>query len=328
MRGIVGALLAQPIIGGAQPAGRVYRIGYIGNTATNTPEDDRVWAAFVQALREGGYVEGRNLVIEQRFLEGQTQRAADLAAELVRLRVDVIVALNNAAALAAKQATATIPIVMAGISDPVALGLVASLARPGGNLTGMTGFTDDLFPKRLELLKAAAPKATRVVALRCLECGTPSAAMRQNLLDTQSAAAQALGMTLLGVELNSPQAFDTASAAALRERPDAMILGRIPVNHLSRREIAAFAIAHRWPTVCGSRDEAVAGILLSYGPSFVDMFRKVGLYVDKIFKGAKPADLPVQQPTRFELVINLNAAKAIGITVPQSLLLRADEVIR
>ena len=328
IRGMGSALLTQPIIGSAQPVGRVYRIGYIGNTATNTPEDDRVWAAFVQALRERGYVEGSNLLLEQRFLEGQTQRAAGIAAELVRLRVDVIMVLNNAGALAAKEATATIPIVMTGISDPVALGLVVSLARPGGNVTGMTAFTDDLFPKRLELLKAAAPKVTRVVAIRCLDCGTPSAAMRSALLNTQAAAAQALGLTLVGVELSSPQAFDAATAAALRERPDALILGRNPVNHLLRRELATFAIAHKLPTVGGLRDEVLAGSLMSYGPSYLDIFRNVGRYIDQIFKGAKPADLPVEQPTKIELVINLKTAKALGLTIPQSLLLRADEVIQ
>ena len=235
---------------------------------------------------------------------------------------------NNAGALAAKEATATIPIVMTGISDPVALGLVVSLARPGGNVTGMTAFTDDLFPKRLELLKAAAPKVTRVVAIRCLDCGTPSAAMRSALLNTQAAAAQALGLTLVGVELSSPQAFDAATAAALRERPDALILGRNPVNHLLRRELATFAIAHKLPTVGGLRDEVLAGSLMSYGPSYLDIFRNVGRYIDQIFKGAKPADLPVEQPTKIELVINLKTAKAIGLAIPRSLLLRADEVIQ
>ena len=328
IHGMGSALPAQPFGGHAQPAGRVYRIGYIGNTAANTPEDDRIWGALVQVLRERGYVEGSNLLIEQRFLEGQTQRAAAIAAELVRLRVDVIMVLSNAAALAARQATATIPIVMVGISDPVALGLVASLARPGGNVTDMTASTDDLFPKRLELLKAAAPRVTRIMAIRCLECGTPSAAMRSALLGTQATAAQSLGLTLVGVELSSPQDFESATAAALRERPDALILGRNPVNTLLRRELALFAIAHKLPTVCGLRDEVLSGSLMSYGPSYVDIFRNTGDYIDRIFKGAKPADLPVQQPTRIELVINLLTAKVLGLAIPQALLLRADEVIQ
>ncbi len=192
----------------------------------------------------------------------------------------------------------------------------------------MTAFTDDLSPKRLELLKAAAPKLTRVVALRCLECGTPSAAMRSGLLTAQAAAAQSLGLTLVGVELNSPQDLSAATTAALRERPDALILGRNPVNHLLRRELAAFAIAHRLPPVCGLRDEVLAGSLMSYGPSYLDLFRKVSRYIDKLFQGAKPADLPVQQPTRIELVINLLTTKALGLTIPPALLVRADEVVQ
>ena len=235
---------------------------------------------------------------------------------------------NNALAMAAKATTATIPIVMTGISDPVALGLVASLARPGGNVTGISAYTDDLVPKRLELLKAAVPKAVRIAMLRCTECGNFNAEQQAALFTKQSAAAQALGASLLSVELNAPLAFDRATGALVRERPDAVLLGNNPMTSLFWRELAAFAIAHRLPTMAGGREMALVRALMSYGPSVADNFRGAAIFVDKIFKGAKPADLPVEQPTKFELVINLKTARALGLTIPQSLLLRADEVIR
>jgi putative ABC transport system substrate-binding protein len=325
---LLGCVFAFPFAANAQPASKTYRIGYLGNSAVTTPESERVWNAFQQTLQARGYVEGDNLIIERRFLEGRVEKAPDFAAEMVRLKVDVIVVVNNATAKAAKAATSTIPIVMTGISDPVELGLVASLARPGGNITGISAYTDDLVPKRLELLKTAVPKASRVAMIRCPQCGSFDAPTQAAIFSKQSAAAQALGMTLLGVELNTAQAFDNATGVLVREHPDAVLLGNNPMTGFFRRELADFAAAHRLPTMSGGREMAVAGALLSYGPSLADNFRGAAIFVDKILKGAKPADLPVEQPTKLELVINLKTAKAIGLTIPQSLLLRADEVIQ
>jgi putative ABC transport system substrate-binding protein len=325
---LLGCVLALPLGVNAQTAGKIYRIGYLGNSAISTPESERVWNAFRDTLQERGYVEGSNLVFERRFLEGRVEKAPDFAAELVGLKVDVIVVVNNATAKAAKVATSTIPIVMTGISDPVELGLVASLARPGGNVTGISAFTDDLVPKRLELLKEAVPKAARLAMIRCTQCGSFGAEQQAALYAKQSAAAQVLGTTLLSVELNTPQAFDSATAALVRERPDAVLLGNNPMTGFFRRELAEFAIAQRLPTIAGGREMAIAGALLSFGPRLADNFHGAAIYVDKILKGAKPADLPIEQPTKFEFVINLKTAKALGISIPQNLLLRADEVIR
>ena len=250
---LLGCVLTFTLSAGAQPAGKMYRIGYLGNSVVDTPETERIWDAFRLTLQERGFVEGSNLVIERRFLEGHIEKAPDLAAELVRLKVDVIVVVNNATAKAAKAATATIPIVMTGISDPVELGLMASLARPGGNVTGISAYTDDLSPKRLELLKAAVPKAARVAMIRCTQCGSFSAEQRDTLFAKQSAAAQALGTTLSSVELNTFQAFDGAMGALVRERPDAVLLANNPMNGFFRRELAEFALAHRLSRMAGWR---------------------------------------------------------------------------
>ena len=311
----------------AQPAGKVWRIGYIGTTPLTSPEQARIWDGFLEAMQKFGYVEGKNLAIELRFSEGNIERFPALAAELVRLNVDVIVVGSAPGTRAAKEATATIPIVMTGTSDPVGAGLVASLAHPGGNITGIADYQVDLIPKRLELLKTAAPKVTRVANLIGNFGGFDPAKLAA-LNAEQDAAAQALGVTLLRIQMNTPQDLESATAAVVRENPDAMLLNPNPTNFVLRHELAAFALKQRLPAIAARREEVLAGTLMSYGPNFADNYRIVATYVDKIFKGAKPADLPVEQPTKFELVINMKTAKSLGLTIPQPLLLRADEVIQ
>ena len=330
-RNFIGVLAASTVTGlgpaHAQPAGKAWRIGYIGGTPPTTPEVARIWGAFVEALQNLGYIEGKNLVIEARFVEGKSERFAAFAAELVRLNVDVIVVNTAPGVRAVMEATRQIPIVMTGTSDPVGAGLIASLARPGGNVTGVADLGLDLNIKRLELLKAIAPKATRVAWLQSTFGGFDAAklaAMRAEI----DAAAQALGMSLLRIQMNTPQDFDSATAAVVREHPDALLLNPNPVNLALRNEIAQFALKQRLPTMAARREEALAGILITYGLSLADMLRDSAVYVDKILKGADPAVLPVTQPTKFDLVINGKTAKALGLAIPQSVLLRATEVIQ
>jgi putative ABC transport system substrate-binding protein len=312
----------------APQVGKVWRIGFLGNSPPTTPEIERIWDAFRQELQERGYAEGRNLVFEMRFLEGKPERAPGFAAELVRLKVDLIVAAASVAAHAAKAATSTIPIVIVVVADPESL--VASLAHPGGNITGL-GDSLDLTPKRLELLKAALPGASRVAFMRCLRCeGIDYATLEvtQKKLTNWTAAGLALGMTLTYIDLSGPQDFDDATAAALHVRPDALFIGANPINYALRKELADFAMRERLPMFAQYREQVILGGLMSYSISLPDQFRKAAVYIDKIFHGAKPGDLPIEQPTKFELVINLKTAKALGLTIPKELLLRADEVIQ
>ena len=310
----------------AQPAARMWRVGFLGNAAATDPAAARIYDAFRLALRELGYVEGRNLVIEFRFAESRDERYPAFAAELVRLKPDVIVTTSGPATLAAKAATATIPIVMAGVSDPVGRGLVPSLAHPGGTITGIANLQIDLYSKRVELLKSAVPKVARVVSIGNLAGIEPEkiAARRK----AQDADAKVLGVTLLRIELNIPPEWRRVTETIVRERPDALVLAPTPINSSLRREIAEFATLQRLPTIGGNRDQVVAGILMSYGPDGDDVIRQAAVYVDKIFKGATPGDLPIEQPTKFELVVNLKTAKALGLTIPTTVLLRADEVIQ
>jgi len=321
------AMAAAPLASLAQVAGKVWRIGYIGTTPMATPEQARIWDAFLETLRSLGYIEGKNLAFELRYSEGKIERYPALAAELARLNADVIVVGSSPGVRAAKEATASIPIVMAGTSDPVGAGLVASLARPGANITGIADYQVDLIPKRLELLKSVAPRVTRVANLFG-NFGGFDAAKLAALAAEQDTAAQALGVTLLRFQMNTPQDFDATTAAVVRAHPDALLLSPNPTNFTLRNELASFALKERVPAMAARRGEALAGMLMSYGPNLTDISRSVAMYVDKIFKGAKPADLPIEQPTKFELVINLNTAKALGLTIPQPLLLRADEVIQ
>jgi putative ABC transport system substrate-binding protein len=280
---------------------------------------------FRQGLRDLGYVEGRNVVIEYRDAEGKPERLPALAAELVGLKVDVIVAGGQPHALAAMQATRTLPIVFIGAADPVTSGLVTSLARPGGNVTGLSFLAPELVGKRLELLKQAVPGVTRVAVL--WEPGGQGERTAKDMLKQAEAAARALGVRPQFVEARGPADFDRAFSDMTRARAGALtVLGSVMfVNE--RRRLVDLAAKNRLPAVYLSREFVDAGGLMSYGPNVADLFRRAATYVDKILKGAKPGDLPVEQPTKFELVINMKTAKALGLTIPQSLLGRADHVV-
>ena len=312
--------LLLPRVAWAQQAGRVYRVGQLLQFPIN-PETERMWNGYVQRLREHGFVEGRNLVFERRAADGDRGRFPLLAAELVRLKVDVIVASSGVSARAAKEVTSEIPIVMLNAADPVRDGLVASLNRPGGNVTGLADWSEDLIPKRLSLLKEAAPGAVRVAWLQSWGMSTPKDA------SLGEAPARALGITLLRHWLERPDQVTGVLAVVAQERPDALFPGGNPVVFARRKEIATFAVEHRLPTIFAFREGVVAGGLLSYGVNQPEVWRRAADYVARVLAGTKPRDLPVEQPPKLELVINQGAAKAIGLAVPASLLLRADEVI-
>jgi putative ABC transport system substrate-binding protein len=282
--------------------------------------------AFLQGLRDLGYVEGRNLVIEYRDAGGKFERLPALAAELVALKVDVILAPSAVAALAAKQATRTLPIVFAGVPGPVTSGLVTSLARPGGNVTGLSALTPELVGKCLEQLKQAVPGVSRVAVL--WQPGALPERTDKDMLKGAEVAARALGVRPQFLEARGPEDFDRAFAAMTRARADALTVLPSPMLNTERRRLVDLAAKNRLPAVYPWRESVDAGGLMSYGPDRADMFRRAATYVDRILKGAKPGDLPVEQPTKFELVINLKAAKALGLTIPQSLLQRADELIQ
>jgi putative tryptophan/tyrosine transport system substrate-binding protein len=305
----------------AQQPARIHRIGIL------SPSSGSVFSARVEAfrqrLRELGYVEGKNIFIEYRYAEGIPERVPDLAAELVGLKVDVIVTIGPVATLAAKKASGTIPIVFAGASDPVGTGIVPSLARPGGNITGLSLMVPDLDGKRLELLKEAVPKVARVAFL------WGGSGSRGNLpLTEMEAAAKALGLKLLSLEVRSLDDFEGAFARAKKERAQALITttgGRI---NTQQRRVLDFAAKNRLPAIYHYSEFVEAGGLMSYGPDNTDLWRRAADFVDKILQGAKPADLPVQQATKFEFLVNMNAAKQIGVTIPQKVLARADKVIK
>jgi len=282
--------------------------------------------AFRQGLRDLGYVEGRNVVIEYRDAEGKHERLPALAAELVALKVDVIVAPPTPAALAAKQVTKTIPIVFAAVSDPVSSGLVTSLARPGGNVTGLSDLTPELVGKCLEQLKQAVPGVSRAAVL--WQPGAFGERTEKDLLKAAEVAARALGVRLQFVEARGPDDFDRAFSKMTSARADALTVLPTAMFVSERRRLVDLAAKNRLPTVFPYRESVDAGGLMSYGPNLADMYRRAATYVDKILKGAKPGDLPVEQPTKFELVINAKTAKALSLTIPQSVLLRADQVIQ
>jgi putative ABC transport system substrate-binding protein len=318
-----GTLLAAPLVAEAQQAANVTRIGYLSH---NLAASSHLRDAFLQGLRELGYVEGRNVVIEYRYAEGKPERLPALAAELVALKVDVIVTVSNTTALAAKQATRTVPIVFTAVADPVAAGIVTSLARPGGNLTGLASLGSELVGKRLELLKQAVPVVDRVAVLWLP--GALGERTEKDMFKDAEAAARALGVGLQFVEARVPADFDRAFSDMTSARADALTL--LPSNMFLRehRRLVDLAAKNRLPAVYGSREFVDAGGLMSYGANQVDLYRSAATYVDKILKGAKPDDLPVEQSSKFELVINLKTANALGLTVPPSLLQRADEVIQ
>jgi putative ABC transport system substrate-binding protein len=322
---LAGGLLALPLAAEAQQAAKVPRIGYV---STNLAANPHLSEAFRQGLRDLGYVEGRNVVIEYRSAEGKLERLPALAAELVALKVDVIVAASTLAALAAKQATRTLPIVFAGAGDPAQSGLVTSLARPGGNVTGLSLLAPELVGKRLELLKQAVPGVTRVAVLWQPGGGGLGDRTEKDMLKGAEVAARALGMRLQFVEARGPADIDRAFSEMTRARAGALTVLGSTMFFSEQRRLVDLAAKNRLPAVYGLREYVDAGGLMSYGPNVADLYRRAATYVDKILKGAKPADLPVEQPTKFELVINLKTAKALGLTIPPSLLGRADEVIQ
>jgi ABC-type uncharacterized transport system substrate-binding protein len=318
---LAGGLLAAPLAAEAQQAGTVWRIGLLSYAASDSGGAAR-WKAFREQLRELGYVEGQNVFFESRWGDGQVGRLRGLAAELIDAKVDILVTASSEAALAAKQATRSIPIVTATGSDFVGLGLVASLARPGGNVTGVISLTSELWGKRLEFLKQVLPRASRVAFLE----NPADRASARNLRDAQGAA-KSLGVVVQSVDGVGPRGLDAAFLGMKRARTDAIILGGNTQFLADRRRLAELAVSHRLPMMTPTKEYAQAGALLSYGTDYLDLFRRAAVYVDKILKDAKPADLPMEQPTKFEVVINLKTAKALGLTIPQSLLQRADQVI-
>jgi len=321
---LVLGILAAPLASHAQQAGKVPRIGYLSVPRADSPRAQYLLGVLQQGLRDHGWVEGQNLAIEWRFADGRAERLPDLAAELVRLGVDVLVTSSGDPAIRAlQQATSTIPIVMAVSVDPVGTGLVASLARPGGNITGLSIMAAEVGGKRLELLKQAVPQASRVAVL-----WNPAHPGKEIEWQDTQVAARALGVTLHAVEVRDPADFDGAFVAIARERPDVLIVFTEVLTLTHQRQIVDFATQHRLPMISESREFAATGGLMTYGASLPALFRRAAYYVDRILKGAKPADLPIEQPTKFELVINLKTAQVLGLTIPPALLFQADEVIR
>jgi ABC-type uncharacterized transport system substrate-binding protein len=317
---LVGGAAAWPLAARAQRAGKLPTIGFF--SAGSAAAVSSWVAALVQRLHELGWVEGRTVAIEYRWADGRDEQLAAIAGEFARLKVDVIVTHATATVIAAKQATAVIPIVFASLADPVGNGLVASLSRPGGNVTGMSLMGTDLGGKRLELLKEVLPRLARVAVL--WNAANPGPAL---IFKEIQAAGQALGIEVQSLEMRSPDDLDGAFEAARRQQPDALVSVEDPLSATYRKSIADFAIAEHLPSLYGLREYVVAGGLISYGANIADLWRHAAGYVDKILRGAKPADLPVQQPTKFDLVINLKTAKALGLEIPPTLLARADEVI-
>jgi putative tryptophan/tyrosine transport system substrate-binding protein len=306
---------------GAEPAGRVYRVGYFA--ITSRERSLHLMKAFEEGLRSLGFRVGENVVIEYRFVDGELERLPALATDLVRLGVDVIVAGNNVNTVAAMKATTTIPIVMASSADPVSAGLVASLARPGGNVTGIAQDTGpEQHAKRVELLKETLPNLSRVGVL-----WNPDFAPNQERLTSIREAAPALGLTLVPVKARGLDSLEQAFATMMGERVQMLVVLSDGVLFNCRGQIGVMALGNRLPAIAAAREYAEAGLLLTYGIDLRDQFRQSAVFVDKIFKGTKPADLPVEQPTKFDLVVNFKTAKAIGVEVPPALLLRADEVI-
>ena len=314
--------LAWPLVALPQHGTKVFRMGVLGTVPLTEPGTARIWSGLFDGLRDLGYVEGQNLVIESRFSEGNPERLPALAAELVQQRVDVIVAAAFAPE-AARRATSTIPIVMMNHGDPIGAGLIASLARPGGNVTGLSGQYPDLIGKQLQLLTEAVPRLSRVAVL--VNPSNPRSSRSRREADE---AARALKLRLQLVEAATPARLADAFSAATRGSADAILVVGDPMFTGVRAQIAELAARHRLPAMAGQSEYAQAGALIAYGIDHRDTFRRAAAYVDKILKGARPADLPVEQPTKFELVVNLNVAKKLELAIPRSILLRADEVIQ
>jgi putative ABC transport system substrate-binding protein len=318
--GVVGFAAAWPLSARAQQPAKLPRIGILWPNPMAA--SGHFVEAFRQGLRELGYVEGQNMIIEFRSAEGRMERLPDLAADLARLPVDVIQTATSPTIRAAQQATRTIPIIMGNSQDPVSEGFIGSLARPGGNITGLTLFSPDLAAKRLQLLKEIVPTLTRVAVLWNVDDTALALSLREMVI-----AAQALGLEFRSLGVRGPSEFETAVRTATQEGAGALIVLEDLLTFRYRTEIASFANSTRLPAMYGLREYAEGGGLVAYGPNLSQIYRRAATYADKILRGAKPADLPVEQPTRFELLINLKTAKTLGFDVPSSLLARADEVI-
>jgi putative ABC transport system substrate-binding protein len=319
---LMAGALAAPLASFAQQPAKIARIGFL-HAASPEGIGDVHLQAFRDGLRELGYVEGKNLQLEVRWGEGKLERLPALAAELVQAKVDIIVAATSPSVAAARQATRVIPIVMPTSSDPVGDGLVASLAHPGGNITGLSQMAPELGEKRLQLLKEIFPKVSHAMAV----LWNPAYVGMRARFQQAQVAAPAVGLTVRSVEVRDTRELDAAFEAIAREHPEALLLLVDPFTFSQRSRIVEFAAEQRLPAIYESRDFVDVGGLISYGPNIPDQFRRAAAYVDKILRGAKPADLPIEQPTKFELVINMRAAKALGIKLPESILLRADRVI-
>ena len=313
---LLGGAAAWSLAARAQQPGKRWRIAFI------TQAEQDIYEALFERLRELGYVEGQNTIIERRYAEGRTERFDEFAAEMVRLKADLIITITTPAALAAKNATTTIPIVIPTAIDPVGTGLIASLAHPGGNITGGAILTGEMAAKRLELLKEVVPTVSRTAVL--WNRANPANALAWRATQV---AARALGVILQSHEVQGPKDFEVAFARMCEEHPDALFVLDDALTTSYRREIVDFAMQKRLPSVFAARDRVEAGGLMSYGPRYPEIIRRAASLVDKILRGAQPANLPMEQPTTFELVINLRTAKALGITIPATLLALADEVI-
>jgi putative ABC transport system substrate-binding protein len=316
---VASGALAMPLGAHAQQQGKVWHVGILSPTSASLSSSNT--SAFLKGMRELGYIEGKNLVIERRFADGRLERFPGLAAELVQLKVDVIVVQSSPAISATQKATTTIPIVMTSAGDPVGSGFVKSLARPGGNITGLSNMAGDIAAKFIDLLRSVVPKLSRVAML------TPSTTYGE-LSKSVQAAAQKAGVKTLVAEASTSQEIENAFSMMVREKADAVIVGSPTTFAQQHRQIAELALKYRLPSMFQDRVYVEAGGLMSYGTKFTDLYLRSAAYVDKILKGAKPGDLPVEQPVSFELVVNLKTANALGLTIPQSLLLRADEVIQ
>jgi putative ABC transport system substrate-binding protein len=314
------AAAAGPLAARAQQVGKVWRIGFL--SAVSRESSFRSYAALQQGMRELGYVEGKDFVIEWRSVEGKYERFPEIVGELVRLKLDVIVTGVTAALPALQRATSTIPIVMAYSTDPVGNGLVASLVHPGGNITGLAGSSDDSSPKQLELLATIVPNVSRVGLL-----GNPNTETYSSVLNNAQDAARKVGLSLVPIEARNPREIEDAFAAFAKERVPAVMVAVDAVFFGQRWRIAELALANHLATMFALREYAEAGGLMSYGENIADFFRRAASFVDKIFKGAKPGDLPIEQPTKFNLVINRKTADALGVTIPPQLYIFADEVI-
>jgi len=315
-----GCLLAAPFAAAGQPVGKVWRIGRLSPSLRET--DAPLLDAFRKGMREFGWIDGQTFTVEDRFAEGRSERLPTLAADLVRQHVDVILAGSVPGALAAKNATATIPVVMVATGDPIGSGLVVNLARPAGNLTGVTGLGQELNAKRLEVLKGAVQRLSRVAVLT-----NPTSAYTGPFLKEREGLARDLGVRLRVLEVDGPDGLKTAFATMARERAGALMVLTDIMFITHRRTIVELAARHRLPAVYGEREYVNDGGLMCYGANLEEMYRRAAFYVDRILKGVRPADLPIEQPTKFDLVINLKTARALGLTIPPSLLQRADQMI-